>query len=279
MGQNMHRTLLRHKDQGHGSPALVFLHYFGGSSRAWAGVVSELEGEHRCIRPDLRGFGCFETGSDAEYTEREGNSRTPFSGNDKVNACIDDHVEDVLNLLHGLRCESYMLVGHSMGGKIAMALAARQPPGLQALVLLAPSPPTPEPMTQVQRRHSLAHQMSQAAAETSARSDVAKALPKPLCAQVIEDRFCCMPSAWNWWLTSGSLENISASMGRVRVPVSVLSGDMDRAIPSSVVASEVMTFIPQAVLSLLPDCGHLLPLEAPKKVATFIRFATRETRG
>jgi len=41
----------------------------------------------------------------------------------------------------------FLLLGHSMGGKVAVALAARRPPGLVSVVLVAPSPPCPEPMT------------------------------------------------------------------------------------------------------------------------------------
>ena len=43
-------------DRGRGDRALVFLHYFAGSSRAWAPVMDRLA-DYRCIALDLRGFG------------------------------------------------------------------------------------------------------------------------------------------------------------------------------------------------------------------------------
>jgi 3-oxoadipate enol-lactonase len=42
-----------------------------------------------------------------------------------------------------LNLKRYVLVGHSMGGKIAQLMASRRPTGLAGLVLVAPSPPSP----------------------------------------------------------------------------------------------------------------------------------------
>ncbi len=41
----------------------------------------------------------------------------------------------------------FLRVGHSMRGKVAVALAAWRPPGLAGVILIALSPPCPEPMT------------------------------------------------------------------------------------------------------------------------------------
>jgi pimeloyl-ACP methyl ester carboxylesterase len=50
---------------------------------------------------------------------------------------------DVEGVIEELNQMDFVLVGHSMGGKIAQILAARQPVGLRAVVLVAPAPPTP----------------------------------------------------------------------------------------------------------------------------------------
>src|SRR3954469_3094878 len=102
-------------DRGCGDRTLVFLHYFAGSSRAWAPVIDRLADDHRCIAPDLRGFGT----ADA-----------PATG-----YAVNDYANDVAALIGALDIGRHVLVGHSMGGKIALALAARRPPGLEALVL------------------------------------------------------------------------------------------------------------------------------------------------
>ena len=42
---------------GTGQPALVFLHYWGGTSRTWRQVTAELEGRFKTVAYDARGWG------------------------------------------------------------------------------------------------------------------------------------------------------------------------------------------------------------------------------
>jgi pimeloyl-ACP methyl ester carboxylesterase len=45
------------EEQAEGSPALVFIHYWGGSRRTWSEVTAWLSNRFRCIAVDLRGWG------------------------------------------------------------------------------------------------------------------------------------------------------------------------------------------------------------------------------
>src|SRR5262245_11368246 len=63
-GMNMANERIRVNDVdlnvvtvGRGAPALVFLHYWGGSSRTWAPVMSHLASSNRCVAIDFRGWG------------------------------------------------------------------------------------------------------------------------------------------------------------------------------------------------------------------------------
>ena len=44
-------------DSGSGEPALLFLHYWGGSARTWQRVIANLGRDFRCIAYDQRGWG------------------------------------------------------------------------------------------------------------------------------------------------------------------------------------------------------------------------------
>jgi pimeloyl-ACP methyl ester carboxylesterase len=50
--------------------------------------------------------------------------------------------DDVEGVIKALSVKDFVLVGHSMGGKIAQILAGRRPDGLRAVVLVSPAPLT-----------------------------------------------------------------------------------------------------------------------------------------
>src|SRR5262249_41268853 len=54
--------------------------------------------------------------------------------------------DDAEAVVRALGLHRYVLVGHSMGGKVAQIVAARQPKELVGMVLIAPAPPTPMPV-------------------------------------------------------------------------------------------------------------------------------------
>lgn len=105
------------------SLTFVGLHYWAGSGRAFQPVADLLAPDYIFLAPDLGGFG---------------EAPMPAGG-----FSVDAYADEVAAFIqkHGL--SRYVLVGHSMGGKIALALAARQPPGLAGVALLSPSPARP----------------------------------------------------------------------------------------------------------------------------------------
>ena len=232
-------------------PSLVFLHYFGGSSKAWTEVIEKLAGDFHCVAPDLRGFG--------ESNASPGNY------------AVNDYADDVADLISTLTLENYILIGHSMGGKIALAFAARNPEGLQSLILLAPSPPTPEPIPETERETLLnAHGNRCAATETICRAAGGK-LPSAVFERAINDNLRSSPAAWKAWLNSGSREDISSAIGRINVPVLVAAGEKDEAMTPPLLRREVVRRIEKAKLVIIPKVKHLLPLEVPARVANLIR--------
>jgi pimeloyl-ACP methyl ester carboxylesterase len=251
MQHTVNGITLNVREQGEGEPALVFLHYFGGSSRAWSQVINQCAGDYRCIAPDLRGFG---------------DSAGPATG-----YTVNTYADDVADLLRVLQIERYVMIGHSMGGKIALALAARQPPGLRSLVLVAPSPPTPEPMSDDERTHLLDGYGDRAAAEKTADKITAVPLPAQVREQVIEDNLRSSYPAWVTWLEYGSREDISATMSGVAVPLLVVAGAEDPVMPANMLEREVVQRIAGARMAVVPQAGHLMPLEAPTAIADLVR--------
>src|SRR5437868_3501576 len=98
------------EERGEGDPSIVFLHYWGGTHRTWNKVVAELAGSHHTITYDMRGWG----------------QSDPAESGYSMGTLADE----AASLIEHLALKKYVLVGHSMGGKVAQLLASRRPAGL-----------------------------------------------------------------------------------------------------------------------------------------------------
>ena len=112
--------LLFHRDLGGaGKPPLVILHGFLGSSRNWQTAGRDLAERFHVLALDLRNHGSSPHADEMNY---------------------DALVDDVLGWLEQNQIERPVLLGHSMGGKVAMRLACRHPDRLRHLVVVDIAP-------------------------------------------------------------------------------------------------------------------------------------------
>lgn len=102
-----------------GRPPLVFLHGLFGSSANWRGIARRFEDRYRVLVPDLRNHGQSPHHDDVSYAAQ---------------------VLDVLDLFERLDVSTAILVGHSMGGKLAMHLALSEGARVAGLVCVDISP-------------------------------------------------------------------------------------------------------------------------------------------
>jgi pimeloyl-ACP methyl ester carboxylesterase len=243
---------LRVRDQGNGTLPVVFLHYWGGSSRTWDDVIAALPADYRTIAPDLRGWG---------------ESDAPAAG-----YALADFADDAQNMLAAMNVHRYVLVGHSMGGKIAQLLASRRPQGLAGLALVAPSPPGPLALPpEVRAAMEGAYLSRESVGMAIDQMLTAKPLSAKHREQVIEDSLRGAPQAKLAWPQSTSLEDISLDVAAIDVPTMVIAGELDRIDGTAILEAELLTRIPHAVMRVLPGTGHLSPLESPGDVAGIIR--------
>jgi pimeloyl-ACP methyl ester carboxylesterase len=237
------------------SHTFVALHYWAGSGRAFDRLRPALPAHTQLLAPNLPGFGDQGVPVDFDYS-------------------VVAYADWVAAYVQRNNLASYTLLGHSMGGKIALALAARQPAGLRSLVLLAPSPPTPEPMSATDRAAArAAYGKPEEAAKTFANI-TNLLLPETLREQVIADNLRSSQTAWNAWLDHGSRENTSTLLPQLEVPCQLLVGEHDRAISPATQRQATLPLLPpNTMLQLVPGAGHLLPLEAPLAVVAALEAA------
>ncbi|WP_063779099.1 alpha/beta fold hydrolase [Caballeronia mineralivorans] len=240
------------KNQGNGMLPIVFLHYWGGSSRTWDDVIAALPARYRTIAPDLRGWG---------------DSDAPAAG-----YALADFADDAEQMIAALNLQRFVLVGHSMGGKIAQLLASRRPQGLAGLVLVAPSPPVPLALPpEVRAAMEGAYLSRESVGMAIDQMLTAKTLSPKHREQVIEDSLRGALQAKLAWPQATSLEDLTHDVAVIEVPTIVIAGELDRIDGIAILEAELLTRVPHAVMHVLPGTGHLSPLESPAEVAGIIR--------
>jgi pimeloyl-ACP methyl ester carboxylesterase len=240
------------------APTLIFLHALGASAGEWTNVMDHLP-DHAGVSLDLPGFG------DAAAT-----------GYADV-ATTADWLADEVRARAPASC---LLVGHSMGGKIATlvaARAARGEPGLAGVlgvVLVAASPPAPEPMDEARRREMIgwfvAGRPSRADAETFVDANTAARLPNTLREAAIADVLRADCTAWLGWLERGANEDWSAAAGHIDLPALIVAGSEDGDLGAANQRRLNLPHYPGAELAVVPGAAHLIPYEQPEALAALI---------
>ena len=250
-------------DKGN-EPAFVLMHFLGGSGREWDEVAARLSPQHKVLRIDLPGFG-----GSADVT---GYSVAEMA--DAVDAAIV-----------GAGVQRYILVGHSMGGKVAMVLARRAQDAksfaLRGLVLVAPSPPGPEPMTEEKRGSMIVllgahHDDDLERARSYITKNETRDLPKDVEDRAAHEVLRMNRTAWVAWLTHGSKEDWAERVGVLALPALVVAGDKDQSLGPKAQAAETLPHLGRGRMETLAGCSHLVPMERPAELAAWmLEFATK----
>jgi pimeloyl-ACP methyl ester carboxylesterase len=238
-------------------PVLIFLHYWGGSRRTWGPVLRRLSPGQSFVAYDQRGWG--------DSASLPG----PYD--------LEQLADDAQRVIDAAGRSRAVLVGHSMGGKVAQLLAARKPEDLLGVVLVAPAPPAPVGVTeQVLAAVSHAYDSEETVLQGIDQMLTHSELTADLRRQVVEDSLRAGEPARLAWPRQGMVQDLSAAVAAIEVPVLVLAGSHDKVDPPAVLAEHLLPLIPTASLTVLTGTGHLSPLEVPDQVATHIgAFVTR----
>ncbi|MGD8388079.1 MAG: alpha/beta hydrolase [Desulfobacteraceae bacterium] len=241
-----------------GKPTLVFIHGAGGDGTLWDEQEKDLGTRYTVLRLELPAHG----GSSGKGEEQ-----------------ISDYVRWVEAVLkERVDPGSYILIGHSMGGAIAMEFAAGQPAGLVGLVLvgtgakLGVSPiifrllrEDPEGFIQT---------IDRAALGPSAGSKVRKAVEASI-------RRCSPDVILGDFLACDRFD-MRDRMGRIRVPVLIVCGEEDRLTPPTY-SEYLHREIEDSRIVEIPEAGHMVMLEAPEKVnremEAFVKRVTSRIPG
>ncbi|MFI1031560.1 alpha/beta fold hydrolase [Streptomyces sp. NPDC020951] len=233
------------------APALLLIHGSASSTRSWNPMVPLLTGSHRVIRIDLLGHGRSAKPADRSYA-------------------IPDQARRAGVALDRLGVEHAVVVGHSSGGAVAIALAEQRPDLVTALVLVNTGPsldafiapesaatgPSQWPPTDEQLRRIASTGFSRAGYQ----------IPEELLADVrrmTHHTFATTMRATRAYLEQRALPDRLTVLGK---PLLVIFGEDDRRWRSS--SASDYRAVPGAKIEFLPGLGHSPLLEDPPRAAT-----------
>lgn len=263
-------------DEGRGDTTLVFIHGLGSYLKSWQKTIDSLSPYYRCVAIDLPGYG---KSSKGDY---------PFT--------LQFFADSVHDFIERLGLDKVVIVGHSMGGQIAMRLVLDYPERYEQLILLAPA--GFETFTAAEGQ----------AIRSVYTAALIKAMPEAQIVKNFEINFHDMPADARFMIDDRLTmrqtieydrycemiprcvaamlqEPVFAELGRIRLPTLVLFGENDLLIPNrylhpqlspAQVGQQGIQQLPDSELALIARAGHFLQWEQPAAVnQAIMRFLRR----
>jgi len=243
---------IHYQEAGTGEP-LVLLHGLGSNSRSWRYQLAGLAQSFRVLAWDAPGYGL----SDDLLVE------------DEANFSMAGFAHALAAFLDALQIDQAHIVGHSMGGVLALEFYQRYPARVKSLVLAdtnrgGGAKPQAEREATLQRRlHALATQSPAQIAQARAPGLLSPHADAALVADVTSI-YAEIRSAGYRLATLGlDRANHSDLLAQVNVPTLILCGELDTLTPPA--ESEILAQnIPHADLKFIPRAGHSSNQEQPQ---------------
>jgi 2-succinyl-6-hydroxy-2,4-cyclohexadiene-1-carboxylate synthase len=260
---------------------LVFLHGFTQTRQSWRRTVRALgQAKYRALVPDLPGHGqaCHRTASFDACTAyvralAESHPRVPAGG-----PRPPDAPEELAAASPSGRC---VLVGYSMGGRIALHAALSLKP--ERLVLIGASPGLADAAERAARRaadDALADRIEEIGVEAFAAEwgelPLFAGQPERVRAAANADRLRNTPFGLAnalRGLGTGVMEPLWERLGELTMPVALVVGERDEKFRAT--AERMRERLPDAQLQVIPATGHAPQLEDPEAVARVISELAR----
>lgn len=248
---------LRIADSRNGEKAIMFLHGYLESLDVWEDFAGLLDKEYRTVAMDLPGHG---------ISQVMGPIHT-----------MDFLADTVVGVLDELEIEKVTLVGHSMGGYVALQTLRRHPERLEGIVLLSSTPNPDSPQKLLDRDREIAmveggHKdlLASTAAKNGFASDNLKRMQDEII--FLEEQVLVTEPEGVVALLRGMKEREDSNelLRQSSLPQLFILGKKDNYIPLEV-AEQMVADHPQAEVAWLENSGHLGYFEEPEACAQAIR--------
>ena len=254
---------LYYEIHGRGQP-LLLIAGVGYGAWFWHKLVQELKDDFQVIVFDNRGSG--------QSDQPDG----PYS--------VPMMAADTAGLLDALELKDAIVMGHSLGGFIAQELAVSRPELIGKLILASTNhggmqvvPITPEAMEVLTNREGDPVELVKRGIEIACAPGFGDKHPEVV-KELMDYRFTnpVPPSQYQAQVAAGAgtavytPDLVEQRLGSIQVPTLILFGEHDRVVPPG--NAELMAGkIPDARVEIIPNTGHIFPIEDPSAAAEIIR--------
>ena len=243
---------------GAATPPVLLLHGSGPGVTAaanWRLVIPSLSADRRVIAPDQLGFGGTATGEQRTY------GRDAWTGH-------------ALALVDALGVRTIDIIGNSMGGAIALSMAAARPAAVRRIVLMGSmgvAMALPDGLNAVWEYTPAMEQMRRVIGLFTQNRDI-------ITDELVEMRYqaslnppvrdswqAMFPEPRQRWVDDLALSG--TELATIQNPVLMVHGRDDRVVPWRVSSAQLLDLLPDSRLHVLSGCGHWTMIE---KTADFL---------
>lgn len=264
------QRLLAYEVLGSGPP-LIFLHGLYGAGRNWRQIARRFADSFTCLLPDARNHGRSFWAEAMDYASM---------------------AQDLKQLLTQQGAEPAILVGHSMGGKTAMAFAERFPDALRGLVVVdVAARAYPVQLHQQLIESLLSLKLDSLASRQAADHYLQPLIPEPKVRQFLLMALVQENGRWRW---RNNLEVLHKSLSDLTGALPMPAQPLEPRVPVLVVGGSESSYIVPTdwcdferrfsdwQLLVLPQAGHWVHTEQPAAfeecLRQFIRSKGRACR-
>lgn len=245
-------------------PTIVMLHGFTGSTTTWQQTIEELSSDYHVVAIDLVGHGSTAVPGTVERYSME------------------QHIADLHEVLQQLEIAQPIVLGYSMGGRLALGYTVMYPKEVASLILESSSPGLRTAEEQLERRTADAKLADRIEHEGIKKfvdfwQDIPlfhsqKKLSTTQQQAIRNERLNQQPTGLANSLRgmgTGSQPSYWQELSQLTLPVLLLTGSEDEKFEK--IAEEMAESLPNAQHETINDAGHAIHVEKPQQFATMIK--------
>jgi len=249
------------REAGSGELTFLLMHGFGDGGFMWVDVLPRLALLGRVIAVDLRGHGNSDWDAHARYDALS-------------------HLDDADFIGNALDLKRLVLVGHSLGGEIAVRLTARYPERVTGLVIVDFGPELDAVATShIRKEFAAESRVFAEPSEYAAHLAVKLPLISPELRWTLATNALRARAKGGYELRrdpamaakepldTDAPSQLWSALGGIRCPVLIVRGIASSVLPLAV-AKRMIDLLPDACLSSIRHAGHAVMLDNPEGFAT-----------